>query len=498
MLHLGNQNVKSSVCKITNGNPFADLISKEHIEKFNVPTSVNCFLLKLNKDSNNVDEYVFNDKVYISSKSFSDLDSIKLTFNNIKYIGGLPNTSSSNMDVTYNNAIEMSDELKLLTDYQIIDGTKYMYDGIESLRKSLFQSKKSLVAITLPSTIKSIGDRCFQFCTNLQSIDMGNCSELQTIGGFVFDGCKAINNYDFSKCTSLTDIGTYCFRNNIITSIDLSGCTSLKSLGDYCFEKCSNLNNIRFSPSITTFGNYCFDNCTSLESITLPQSLTYLGTYCFDNCSSLSTIVFPSSFKSCGGSCFRNCPNLTSIDLSPCTEMTNFESKLLLNSVITTIILPSNLIGIDFESSNILHTIDISNCNKIPYINDYCFRGCSQVSSILLPPNITYIGSRAFQNCSNLTNITIPNSVTTIGDYCFNGCSNLTNIVLPNSLLTIDYYCFLGCTSLTNITIPSSVTSMSNCFTGCYNLTTITINKPEGSISGAPWGATNATVIWNG
>ncbi len=48
-------------------------------------------------------------------------------------------------------------------------------------------------------------------------------------------------------------------------------------------------------------------------------------------------------------------------------------------------------------------------------IGNYAFSGCSSLTSITIPNNVTSIGNFAFSRCSSLTSITIPNSVTSIG-----------------------------------------------------------------------------------
>ena len=103
-----------------------------------------------------------------------------------------------------------------------------------------------------------------------------------------------------------------------------------------------------------------------------------------------------------------------------------------------------------------------------------CFKGCSGLTSIIIPSSVTSLGKSCFWNCSGLTSITIPSSVTSLGESCFEGCRGLTSITIPSSVTSLGGYCFYGCSGLISITIPSSVTSLGgNCFLYCQKLETV-------------------------
>lgn len=170
------------------------------------------------------------------------------------------------------------------------------------------------------------------------------------------------------------------------------------------------------------------------------------------------------------------------------------------------------------------------NTYSVTSIRYEAFRGCSSLTSVVIPNSVTSIGFSAFQDCSGLTSVEIPNSVTSIGSYAFQGCSGLTSVEIGDSVTSIGDGAFLGtawynkkpdgfvyldnyllgykgtmpyntsikikegtvliaskafynCSRLTSVEIPNSVTSIGNsAFYKCSGLTSVEIPNSVTSI----------------
>ena len=146
-------------------------------------------------------------------------------------------------------------------------------------------------------------------------------------------------------------------------------------------------------------------------------------------------------------------------------------------SGLTSLTLPSNVTSIGYSAFyGCIRLTSLTLPSSVTSIGSSAFEGCSSLTSLILPSSVTEIGSSAFYGCSGLTSLTLPSSVTSIGWATFSGCSGLTSLTLPSSVTSIDGRAFYGCSSLFGLTLPSGVTSIgSSAFEACYGLFSLTL-----------------------
>ena len=88
-----------------------------------------------------------------------------------------------------------------------------------------------------------------------------------------------------------------------------------------------------------------------------------------------------------------------------------------------------------------------------------------------IPNSVTLIESYAFDLCYSLTSVTIGNGVTAIWDWAFGYC-DLTSLIIPDNVTSIGKNAFCSSVRLTEVYIPPSVTSIgSYAFDGCSQMT---------------------------
>lgn len=154
------------------------------------------------------------------------------------------------------------------------------------------------------------------------------------------------------------------------------------------------------------------------------------------------------------------------------------------------------------------------NTQKVVDINTSInFKGCTKLTSVVIPNSVTWIGTSAFNGCTGLTSVIMQDGekdVTYLGNNAFDGCTNLTNIRLSSTLTSMSSQVFNNCKSLTSIYIPASVTDISAndynpLFNGCSKALKIYCgaeSKPDGwgnrwNYCSSSWSTSKLNVEWN-
>ena len=352
----------------------------------------------------------------------------------------------------------------------IVIPKSFTYNGITynvtSIKGGAFYECNNLTSVTIPNTVKTIGDCAFYACTQLSSAIIGN-------------NVKEIGEQAFWDCTALTSV-------TIPKSVTI--------IKKFAFEGCTGLTSIALSNGLTKIEEATFYDCHNLSSVTIPNSVTIIEMEAFTNCSGLTSITIPNSVTSIGEAAFYGCSGLTQVyitDLEAWCKISfdssplHYGGHLFLNGTeIKDLIIPNSITTIGYGPfSGCIGLTSITIPNSVTSIGGSAFSGCSGLTSITIPNSVTSIGNGTFGRCSGLTSITIPNSVTSIGNGAFWSCSGLTSLSIPNSVISIGYQAFCNCINLDTISIGNGIRTIeSRAFHGCTQLTSVTIGNSVVSI----------------
>ena len=140
----------------------------------------------------------------------------------------------------------------------VFDGDNY---AVIEIGYAAFLDCTSLLALSIPESVRTIGGRAFCGCLNLQSVCL--CEGLEYIGQDAF-----------AFCSSLISV--------IIPS-------TVKTLSRAAFINCTNLTNLILPESINNVKPYVFYKCSNLRNVICHNNLK-LDFYAFEGCPCLNQL----------------------------------------------------------------------------------------------------------------------------------------------------------------------------------------------------------------
>lgn len=325
--------------------------------------------------------------------------------------------------------------------------------------------------VTIPGTVREIGESTFEGCEDLMSVVMSN-------------GVKHIDAYAFSGCTSLE-------------SVTLSYC--LTNIGKCAFAYCHELAAVTVPEGVTNVGYRAFYCCDGLTSVALPRSLTGIG---------------EEAFAFCGG-----IESFTVSDGNPAYKVQDGmlltkNGGVLLHGADGDVSIPSGVTRIAngaFASCVGLTNVTIP--TSVTSISSYAFSGCDGLTNLEIPNSVQYIGKGVFQHCrgladddgfvivrnvlydsyGNQSEVEVPQGVVKIEDRVFASRWDLTKVMIPSSVSSIGSYLFDNSSNLTNVTFEGNAPTVNNySFVGVGSSCTVYVKRESSG-----WGVT-IPGTWNG
>jgi uncharacterized protein YjdB len=309
-------------------------------------------------------------------------------------------------------------------------------------------SGSGLTSIEIPNPKVSIGVNCFNGCGSLRNVILPEGMESIPMGCFTASGVKSIN---IPK--SIKTIEEAAFSSSALNYLDLSMCTSLTSIKTSAFSG-SAIYSIILPESLTELGSRAFENCTLLPQITIPSKITIINELTFSKCSNLENLTFTPSIVN--GIPKYNLQEIGALAFNQCTSLGGVSGNVEFLKDL------KNLSKIGDQA--FMFCSGKQGVEKDEY-GQQIYYG---IQGIILPENLSQIGKEAFSNCSTLKAITIPNKVTIVEDKTFLNCYDLETVTLSNATTKIGANSFESCNELNNINFPESLVEIgSNAFLNC-------------------------------
>ena len=245
-------------------------------------------------------------------------------------------------------------------------------DGITAIPDHAFENCETLVDVTLPKTVRTIGRGAFAQCVNLTQI---NIPERVT----------SIGDYTFLMCGSLTQLTI----PDSVTSVEGNPFRHLSAEIQVSSE----------NPAISVVDGVVFNKegtrliacpCNKTGIYAIPEGVLEIGANAFENCNDLTEVTIPGSVVSIEGNPF----DFAQLELKLAPENPNFslaDGVLFDKTGAKLLVYPCGRPGDTYEIPE--GTVEIG---------EFAFAGCLQLSAVTVPESITTIASNSFWNCDNL------------------------------------------------------------------------------------------------
>ena len=334
-----------------------------------------------------------------------------------------------------NNAFASDTKLGSVTNFE---NTK-----VSQVAQNVFSQCSSLISISLPNTITAIGDRAFEGCSKLTSMDLSK-TKTTTIGTSAFASCGNLGTIILP--TTLTIIGTSAFKDDTnLRSVQNLEKTIVSIINKNAFLECKNLSSVKLPQTLSTLGESAFEGCSNLTAVSGFENtaVKILEARTFANCSSLSTLSLARGLTEIRTEALIGCSILRNLDTLSTTKVTKIGVRALKDTAgLTSISLPTSTFvsfaQSAFENSGVQKINNLKNCSKFKSFGASSFMN-SGLKEIEFPNCTFSIEASAFKNCTALTKATF-NSKTapTAQETSFEGTTSALQVYIPNG--SIDAY----------------------------------------------------------
>ena len=319
--------------------------------------------------------------------------------------------------------------------------------GIQNIGSWAFSYLDNVSGITVPNSVERIGAWAFHASSGLKSITLS--SSLTEIGDYAFCDCS---NIRLTLPDTVRMIGEGAFQNcTSLTQLQLPN--ALETIGSFAFQGSSGLRKMTIPGSVIMIGESVFDDIpdpiltVTKHSVGWGYALANGIRFALSDSSEISDYVATGSCGAEGSELYWMLDEngfLTFDYSGESVEMENWDDWY--NR--------APWAGYAHQILRVVIPAGLSN------IGNYAFYACENLSSVTIAGTVSQIGRNAFSDCAALTEVTLSPGVTSIGYEVFSNCPILEEIELPEDIASIGERAFADCPALTSVYLPASLTEV--------------------------------------
>lgn len=322
-------------------------------------------------------------------------------------------------------------------------------EGVTAIGCTAFAGLSKLVSVSFPSTLKEVYAGAFGFCGKL--VDARLPADVHEVEESAFANCDALDLSELfadSKrfgAIRMSECGAGKTKGYVLYVCEEDGVTIRGGFGG---PKRLTIPPTLDGQPVVALADRAFVGCDPLTEFNLPEGFKRLGAEAFFGLRNLKKVTLPSTLESIGDNAFFQCWKLTDVELPE--GLLSIGEKAFCWSGLTSVKLPDSL----------------------RFLGSYAFAECDDLESAELGANIRRLPAYAFEDCGKLASVTLGAGVREIGPNAFRDCERLAAINIPSDVEAIFPAAFSGCKRL----------SLVKAFKGCKNFGAISFKDMPGCV----------------
>ena len=286
--------------------------------------------------------------------------------------------------------------------------------------------------VSLPDSVRVIGERAFMFCAYVESIELPpNC---ERIGTHAFDSCAILK--DIKIPDTVTFIGFSAFED---CPYDEKLTDEFVILGDhYLYKYNGDDEEVKVPKGIKYIGEYAFER-KSLKSVSIPDSVTRIYDLAFEGCDDLAKIEVPDTIEYIASNAVANTK----------WQMSSKEKYIVLGKILLAytgdeeeVTVPDGVRVVAKQAFNFSGLTTLHLPDSVIRIEEGAFAHCAQLQIAELGENLEVIERKAFEGDKYLNYVRFGHHLREIGEDAFLQCWKLETVYLPDTVETVQSHAF--------------------------------------------------------
>ncbi len=358
-----------------------------------------------------------------------------------------------------------------------------------------FEGVEGITSVTLPATVKKIGNAAFMGCLDLEEVKYADGSDpaavLTSIGTEAFSSCPRFKTVIFPLAMKAMPAGIY---SGCLLTEEIAIPEHVEEIGDNAFAY-TGLKSLEIPANVKKIGSKAFAatglNAVRSESLYPAEA----ADDAFGEAAASATLTVPAGFKekyaeSAGWQKFGTIEEFfsavnvgdvfeaggityTVTDASEDTPSLRVRYAKVEGKADRASITAANKAAYTGDLTIPAKVSFMGREFNVTAMNDSAFYGASELISVKIEAPIEAVGKHAFYECKNLAEVTLPEGLKTIGTYAFS-YAGLTSVKLPDSVEAMEERVFFQCNKLTDVKLSASLTSLPRyAFAYCTSLESI-------------------------